>query len=49
MKGLGAGERLRHKETDRDREIEKEGVLLLLSTPKNPRKSNKNRSYYFKL
>lgn len=47
MKGLG--ERLRHRETDRDREIEKEGDTLLLFTPKNPRTLNKNRSYLLPL
>lgn len=47
MKALG--ERLRHRETDRDREIEKEGDALLLFTPKNPRTLNKNRCYLLSL
>lgn len=43
------GERLRHRETDRGREIEKEGDTLLLFTPKIPRTLNKNRSYLLPL
>lgn len=47
MKALG--ERLRHRETDREREIEKEGDTLLLFTPKNPITLNKNRCYLLPL
>lgn len=43
------GERLRHRETDREREIEKEGDTLLLFTPKNPITLNKNRCYLLPL
>lgn len=40
---MGVGERLRHRETHRDREIGKEGDTLLLFTPKKPKKIKQNQ------